>query len=132
MDELIELPRVTRSGIEDGGLMLRAGSYDEAANTIEVIWTTGATVRRYDWRRDGYIDEQLVVEPGAIRLDRLNGGAPFLNTHDAWTLDSVIGAVERGSVKIGKGQGTATVRLSRAPSHADIVQNIRDGIIQNV
>ncbi|RAI35734.1 HK97 family phage prohead protease, partial [Rhodoplanes roseus] len=26
----------------------------------------------------------------------------------------------------------ATVRLSRAPSHADIVQNIRDGIIQNV
>lgn len=132
MEELIELPRVTRSGIDDAALMLRAASFDEAANTVEVIWTTGATVRRYDWRTGGYVDEQLVVEPQAIRLDRLNGGAPFLNTHDAWSLDSVIGAVVRNSVTIAKGQGSATIQLSRAPSHADIVQNIRDGIIQNV
>lgn len=132
MEELIELPRVTRSGIHDAALMLRAASFDEAANTVEVIWTTGATVRRYDWRSDGYIDEQLVVDEKAIRLDRLNSGAPFLNTHDAWSLESVIGAVVRGSARVVNGQGLATIQLSRVQSLADIIQNIRDGIIQNI
>lgn len=47
------------------------------ANTVEVVWTTGTTVRRYSWEAGGYIDEQLVVGSNAVRLDRLNAGAPF-------------------------------------------------------
>lgn len=128
----VTLPLVTRSAVEDVGVLLRAESFDESANTIEVVWTTGATVRRYDWWSDRAIDEQLIVEPGAVRLDRLNTGAPFLDAHDSWSCGSVIGAVVRGTARVGKGEGTATIKLSRAPSHADLVTNIRDGIIQNV
>lgn len=132
MQKLIELSRGVRSGHEEPGLLLRAASFDEAANTIEVVWTTGATVRRYSWEAGGYVDEQLVVSPNAVRLDRLNAGAPFLNTHDAWELSAVIGAVVPGSARIAKGQGLATIKLSRAAEHASIVQNIRDDIIRNI
>lgn len=131
MEQLIELPRVSRGGPDDAALMLRAASFDEAANTVEVVWTTGATVRRYSWR-DGAIDEQLIVMPESVRLDRLNSGAPFLNSHDAYSLDSVIGAVVRGSAKIANGIGTATIQLSREEDDAAIVRKIKDGIISNV
>lgn len=128
----VTLPLVTRSAIEDGGVLLRADSFNEADNTVEVIWTTGATVRRRDWWSGQTVDEQLIVDAATVRLDRLNTGAPFLDAHDSWSCGSVIGAVVRGTAKVGKGQGTATIKLSRAPSQADLVMNIRDGIIQNV
>ena len=52
---------------------LRAQSFDGKANTVDLTWTTGAAVARYDW--DGDYVEVLSLEPGAVRLDRLNGGA---------------------------------------------------------
>jgi hypothetical protein len=60
---------------------VRASSFDESDNSIEVVWTTGAAVRRFDWRTDRFYSEVLVVTPRSVRLDRLNSGAPFLNTH---------------------------------------------------
>src|SRR5258708_6559863 len=43
---------------------------DESSNQIfRVTWTTGATVRRYDWENDRMYDEELVVEPGTVRMD---------------------------------------------------------------
>ena len=33
---------------------------------------------------------EAALDGSAVRLDRLNGGAPFLNSHDAWSLDSVL------------------------------------------
>lgn len=125
MTHVIDLPRAMR------GAELRAASFDEADNTIECCWTTGATVRRMSWREGPY-DEELVVSPNAVRLDRLNAGAPMLNTHSDWSLSDVIGAVVPGSARISKGIGLARVALSKAPGDADIVQKIRDGIIRNV
>ena len=125
MTHVIELPRITR------GAELRAASFNEADNSIECCWTTGATVRRLSWR-DGPYDEELVVSSNAIRLDRLNAGAPMLNAHSDWSLSDVIGAVVPGSARIEKGIGLARVALSKAPGDADIVQKIRDGIIRNV
>ena len=110
---------------------LRAASFNEADNTIEVCWTTGATVRRMSWR-DGAYDEELIVSPNAVRLDRLNAGAPLLNTHSQWDLKDVIGAVVPGTARIEKGLGFARVALSKAPGDADTVQKIRDGIIRNI
>jgi phage head maturation protease len=125
MTHVIELPRVTR------GAELRATSFNEADNSIECCWTTGATVRRMSWR-DGAYDEELIVSPNAVRLERLNAGAPMLNTHSDWSLSDVLGAVVPGTARIEKGQGFARVALSKAPGDADIVQKIRDGIIRNV
>lgn len=111
---------------------VRASSYDEGDNSIEVVWTTGAAVRRRDWRTGNFYSEILEVTPKAVRLDRLNSGAPLVDTHDTDSLRSVIGSVVPGSAKIEGGKGMARVRLSNAPGDADIVSKIRDGIIRNI
>lgn len=111
---------------------VRAASFDEASNSVEIIWTTGARVRRRTWD-DGVFDEELIVDTASVRLGRLNSGsAPFLNTHDDHELSSVIGSVVEGSAKIVGGKGVARVALSVAEEHAGIVANIKAGIIRNV
>lgn len=125
MAEIIRLPQMLRDA------EVRAGSFDDAANTIEVIWTTGATVRRVSWL-EGEFDEELIVSANAIRLDRLNSGAPFLDTHGQWSLDSVIGSVVRGTARIEGGQGLARVKLSAAPDAVDRVAKIKEGTVSNI
>lgn len=111
---------------------LRPASFDEKDNSVEVIWTTGAPVRRFDRSEGRFYDELLVVEDGAIRLGRLNNGAPFLDTHNDFNLSSVIGVVETGSAKLRDRKGYARIRLSVAKGHRDIVANIKAGIIMNI
>lgn len=97
--------------------------------TIEVVWSTGAQVRRASWSRGDYIEE-LSLQPSAVRLDRLNAGAPFLNSHSSWELRDVIGVVERASVD-GK-EGRALVRFSKRDDVEPIFQDVRDGILRNI
>lgn len=108
---------------------------DTDARTIDVIWTTGARVQRARWEgwddRVEY-DEELVVEPGAIRLERLNAGAPFLDTHDGYSLRSVLGSVVPGSVRISGGQGHAKVRLTDAEDVAPQIRKILDKSVRFV
>ena len=125
MTETVMLPRQLR------GVQLRANSFDEAANTVEVVFTTGAAVARSTWFDGDYV-ETLDVTPKAVRLARLNAGAPFLNTHSSWDLSDVIGSVVPGSARIEGGLGLATIKLSSDPAHAGIVGNVRDGVICNV
>ena len=63
-EEILDLPVIGRAGTMQ--------SVDDASRTFEVLWTTGAQVRRYSWARDEEFDEELVVSPNAMRLDRLN------------------------------------------------------------
>ena len=109
----------------------RSTETDSPTSLVDITWTTGATVRRVQWDGQQY-DEELIVEPDAVRLERLNHGAPFLRAHDAYDLDSVLGVVVDGSVRIEDGIGVATVRLSDSPRDAEIVQKIRAGIIRNI
>lgn len=125
MKQVVNLPRQMR------GAEVRSASFDESDNTIEVVWTTGASVRRRSWAEGPY-NEELIVDEKSVRLDRLNLGAPFLDSHSDWSLRDVIGSVVPGSARLKDGVGTARIQLSRAAGHADIVQNIRDGIIRNV
>lgn len=89
-------------------------------------------MRRYDWWDGTEYDEVLSVDPKAIRLERLNLGAPFLDSHCSYGCDNVIGAVVPGSAKVEDGRGLARVQLSKAPGVADTVQKIREGVIRNV
>ncbi len=66
-----------------------------------------------------------------MRLDRLNAGAPFLDSHQSYELANVIGSVVPGSARIVDGRGVAKIQLSSARSDADIVQKIKDGVIRN-
>ena len=120
----------------------RAATVNEASinteeRTVEIIWTTGATVQRVRWEgwedRIEY-DEELIVNDKSIRMDRMNGpaGIPFLDSHRSWGTESVIGSVVPGSVKIEGGQGVATIRLSSAPGCADVVHKIMERTIRSV
>lgn len=125
MAEIIRLPRMMRDA------EVRAASFDEEQNTVDVIWTTGATVRRVSWM-DGEFDEELIVNASSIRLGRLNSGAPFLDTHSRFALENVIGSVVRGSAKIEGGKGIAKIKLSTADDARDRVARIIEGTVSNV
>lgn len=106
------------------------GAADAPLATAHMIFAAGAAVRRYDWYRDRSYMEQLVVEEGAIRMDRLMRGAPLLNTHNSWSLEAQLGVVENPT--IANGEGMCDVTFSRRESIAGYVQDVADGIIRNV
>jgi len=106
-------------------------SVDKEARTVDVVWTTGARVRRYDWRFDRYYLEELSLDPAHIRMERLaSGRAPFLNSHASWDLRDVIGVVERAWDEGGK--KVARIRFSKRDDVEPIYQDIADGILPNV
>lgn len=98
--------------------------------TAEIVFTAGAGVRRYDYYRERVYNEVLVVEEGAIRLDRLRRGAPLLNSHSNWDLEDQLGVCDSPQIRDGVGVCQAT--FSRRESVAGYVQDVADGIIRNV
>lgn len=108
---------------------VREGSIDVEARTVELIWTTGAKGHRWAWDVGSYMEELEVTEQ-AVRLDRLNNGAPLLNTHKADDLDDVIGVVERAW--ISGGEGHALVRFSKRDDAEKIFQDVQDKILRKI
>lgn len=120
--------RVTR---DVGPLTLRAqvapGTLDEEKRTVDVVWTTGERVLR------GFFDqfwEELSLDPKHVRMERLQNGAPLLDSHNGYSLDGVIGVVE--SARLEKGKGTATVRFARDEAGSAVFAKVKDGILRNI
>lgn len=97
--------------------------------TVELVWSTGAQVRRSSWS-DGDYFEELSMAPEAVRLYRLNAGAPFLDAHESFSLRSQIGVVLRAW--LNGNEGHALVKFSRRQDVELIFQDVRDGIYRNV
>lgn len=122
------------------GLQMRAevrlmpDSVDEATRTVEMVWSTGASVRRRDSWTGRVYDEVLSLDAAHVDLSRLNGGAPLLNTHGAYDLDDVLGVVEAAWIDTRSGTpvGRARVRFSEREDVAPIWADVRSGIIRNV
>ncbi|HAQ86520.1 MAG TPA: hypothetical protein DCR78_08770 [Pseudomonas sp.] len=108
---------------------VRPGSVDVEQRTAELTWTTGAKGRRWSWDVGSYMEE-LDVSETAVRMDRLNSGAPLLNAHSAYNLGDVIGVVERAWIE--NGQGIATVRFSQREEADAIFRDVKDGILRNI
>ncbi len=106
-------------------------SFNAEARSVEVVWTTGARGRRFDfWSGQAY-EEELEVSDKAVDLKRLNSKqAPVLNSHDAYDLSCVIGVVDRAWIE--NGEGRATVRLSDREDIAGLVRDIETGIVKNI
>lgn len=104
-------------------------SFNEERNTIDVVWSTGARVKRSPWFDEPYMEE-LGMDRKNVRLDRLNAGASVLSNHNAYDLRSVLGVVEKARLEDGK--GVATLRLSKREDIKPIVEDIKNGIIRNV
>ncbi len=109
---------------------------DREARTVDVVFTTGAAVRRRRWTGwDSSVsfDEILEVSAAAIDLSRLNGGAPALDSHSVWSSYSQVGVVERAWID-GK-EGKATIRFPSAgidPAADRMFGLVSDGIVRNV
>ena len=125
MTRHIDLPPLTRAAD------LLPASIDAAERTIEVVWSTGARVRRNPFFGDPF-DEELAMDPRAVRLDRLNAGAPLLKVHDASALDSVIGSVMPGTARIENGRGVARVRFSDRAEVESLWKDVEAGHIRAV
>lgn len=127
--EIFSLPLIGRAA------SVRAESVNTESRTVEIVWTTGATVQRVRWEgwddRIEY-DEELVVSPNSVRMDRMNDGAPFLDSHNGWSLGSVLGSVVPGSARLEGGQGFATIQLTAAADVADLVQRILERSVRFV
>ncbi len=89
-------------------------------------------MERFDWWTGKRFIEKLSLKPSAIRLDRLNAGAPLLDAHSAYSIADQIGVVEPNTTRITKTEARATVRFSRRDAVEPIWNDVRDGIIKNV
>ncbi len=97
------------------------------ARTVEVIWSTGAPVRRRD-RAGDYI-ERLSLSASAVDLSRLKG-ASVLDAHRQSAVRDVLGNVRDACVDGTR--GTALIQFSARPEVEPIWQDVMAGILRHV
>jgi len=124
------MPQHTKQiGFLGRSAQVAASSYNETDNTIEVVFATDTPVARSTW--DGTYNEVLRIDEQAIRMERINSGAPVLNNHRTYAgVDMQLGKVERAWIEDGVAK--AILRFSNREDVKPIIQDIRDGIITNV
>ena len=106
---------------------LAPASADRDARTVEVVWSTGAPVRRRDMA--GQYVERLSLAPEAVDLSFLQG-ASVLDAHRQSAVRDVLGSVQSASVD---GQrGTALIRFSARPEVEPLWQDVLSGILRHV
>lgn len=113
------------------GRSAEIGTVNRDARTVDLIWTTGARVQRYDWYNDRYYWEELSLDPAHVRMGRLQSGtANLLNTHSIYDLSAVLGVVE--SATLDGARSAASVRFSQRSDVEPYFQDVADRIIRNV
>ena len=134
-------PAVTQPGtgqsetLHDMPVQLRAAQLEPASyraedNSIEVVWTTGARRRAYDWYNDQVYEEELVISPDAIDTSRFEAGnLQVIDAHDAYSGVSAILGVAL-DVRIANGEGRSRIALSTDPAKAGVIGDIKAGIIR--
>ncbi len=109
------------------------GAINVDDRTVDLTWTTGADVERFDWMTGTRYIERLSTEPKHVDMSRLNSGtAPLLDTHSAWTVANVIGVVE--SARLERGIGESRVRFAKAeddPAADRVFRKVKDRIVRN-
>lgn len=105
---------------------LSPASADLDARTVEVIWCTGAPVRRRDMV--GPYVERLSLAPKAVDLSRLQG-ASALDAHLQSAVRDVLGSMQFAAVD---GQrDTALIRISSRPEVEPLWQDVLPGILRH-
>lgn len=115
-------------------LSLRAelGTVNEAARTVDLVFSTGAAVDRMDYWTGKRYREVLQIAPKAVRLDRLNAGAPLLDAHSAYSVGDILGTVQPGTARLEGAKALATVRFSKRATVDPIWQDVLDRIVRSV
>ena len=111
-----------------GRAMTSPETWDDESNSIVVTFATDTPVFRSGWDTD--YNEVLSMDVSHIRLDRINGGAPVLDSHSTYDLENQLGVVEEAYLEDGVLR--AKLKLSTRESIKDIVSDIKNGIIRNI
>lgn len=118
-----ELPQLRKRS------QLQPETINEEQRTIDVIVSTGAEGRRGGFFTAPYM-ESLSLKADHVRMDRLNNGAPLLDSHRGFSTRDQLGKVEKAWIE--KNKLIATVRFSKKESVKDIWEDVRDGIITHI
>jgi len=102
---------------------------DPAHRTVEVVFYSGAEIPRHPLFDDRYM-LRLSLDKKHVRMDRLNSGAPVLDSHDDRSLSNQIGVIEKGWIE--NEQAHALLRFSDRPEVEPIWRDVQNGIIRNV
>ncbi|WP_193760495.1 prohead protease/major capsid protein fusion protein [Bradyrhizobium yuanmingense] len=115
---------------------LPVGAIDAQKRTVKVTFTTGAAVKRTRWAGwDASVpfEEILEVSRSAINLDRLNAGAPALDSHSAYSTSTQVGVVERAWIENGEGRALIRFPSEGVDENSDrMFALVSEGIIRNV
>ena len=97
------------------------------ARTIEVVWSTGAPVRRRDMQGEYF--ERLSLDQSAVDLSRLIG-ASVLDAHKQGAVRDVLGMVRSANVD-GK-DGRAVLQFSTRAEVEPVWQDVLSGILRHI
>lgn len=106
-EKIVEIPKL------DIRADIVANSFDERANTIEVVASVGSRVLRQPFFSEAFVEE-LEISRDAVRLERFNQGAPVLKDHNAASVDGQIGVVEGARIEGGELRAVVKFRLARS------------------
>lgn len=106
---------------------LAPATADAEARTVEVVWSTGAPVRRRDMA--GQYIERLSLAPEAVDLSRLEG-ASVLDAHRQTAVRDVLGSVR--SAAVDGMRGTAVIQFSARPEVEPVWQDVLASILRHV
>ena len=107
---------------------VRPETVDIEARTAELVWTTGAQGRRWNWDV-GYYLEELEVSDSAVKMERLNNGAPPQRPQPVGAAP-VLAVVEKAWLE--NGEGHALVRFSKREDADEVFRDVKDGILRNI
>lgn len=93
-----------------------------------MMFSSGAPVLRRDYA--GAFYERLEVSDSSLNLERLNNGAPLLDSHRDGSLSDVIGKVERAWIE--GSEAMAEVRFANTEAGNLAMQLVKDGIVNSV
>ena len=108
---------------------VRPETIDKESRSVDVVFATDNEVLMYDWSI-GRFKEILVCDDSAGDLSRLNNGAPVTDTHDTYSVRTMLGVTANARFEGGKGY--ATLRFSKRKDVEDVWNDIVDGIITGV
>lgn len=114
-----------------GRAIIDGSNFDEATNSVPVVFATEQPVLTRDWDGELFY-EVLSMDKAHIRQDRISSGAPVLDNHDK---NGSITKVQLGVVEapqIVNKEYRATLRFSKRKSIEELVEDIRTGIVKNV
>ncbi|WP_395413438.1 HK97 family phage prohead protease [Methylobacterium sp. MA0201] len=107
-------------------------SWDDETLSFEGVLASETPCRSYRFSPDGYdiVDVNEVLSMEGIRsVDQLVG-APLLNMHSSYSLQSVVGVIEAARVE-GK-QLIIRARMWDRPDLEDVIDGVRKGILKNL